>query len=72
MSVPASENKSHGGSLGSFIKQNRLKTGDQFWVVLVPNSDKEKERVPQTVPQPFSVSIPKPQSDNFIKRVEDL
>ncbi|MCR5247501.1 MAG: hypothetical protein K6E14_06935, partial [Paludibacteraceae bacterium] len=72
LSVPESENKSHGGALGAFIKQNKLKTGDQFLVVLVPNSEKEKEPVPQPVPQPFPLSVPKPQSDNFIKRVEDF
>ena len=47
--VPSPETKSHGGSLGSFIKENKLKSGDKFLVVLVPANNRRRPS-PYTVP----------------------
>ena len=55
LSVPESENKSHGGYIGSQVKKYKMKTGDKFMVILVPDKDKKKETSPQTdvIPFPF-------------------
>ena len=47
--VPSLENQSHGGSLGSFVKGNNLKSGDKFLVVLVPANNRRRPS-PYTVP----------------------
>lgn len=47
--VPSSENRSHGANLGSFIRVNKLKSGDKFLVVLVPANNKRRPS-PYTVP----------------------
>ncbi|SHL42830.1 SpvB/TcaC N-terminal domain-containing protein [Flavobacterium chilense] len=50
--VPASENMSHGGYLGSLVRLNDMKTGDKFNIILVPKPPKEPEKVPDSVPEP--------------------
>ena len=47
--VPSPENRSHGANLGSFIRVNKLKSGDKFLVVLVPANNRKRPS-PYTVP----------------------
>ena len=62
--VPLIENRSHGGSLGAFIRFNHLKTGDIIQVVLVPKKQGEK---PRLVPQAMPYSRRQPESKNVNK-----
>lgn len=48
--VPASENKSHGGYIGSLIRINKMKTGDKFNIILI--EDKSDKKTPQYQPIP--------------------
>ena len=57
--VPSSENRSHGANLGSFIRVNKLKSGDKFLVVLVPANNKRRPS-PYTVPATRSYRQQKP------------
>jgi RHS repeat-associated protein len=66
--VPASENRSQGGSLGGFGGLYRtLKSGDAFLVLPVPK-DKEPDAVPDPVPVFRSIPLPSPeQIDKAVK-----
>ncbi|MDO4957856.1 MAG: SpvB/TcaC N-terminal domain-containing protein [Prevotellaceae bacterium] len=59
MLVPRYENRSHGGTLQSLIRGNKLETGDIIRVVLRP-AQKQKEPRPVTAP---SIKVPEPKTD---------
>lgn len=65
--VPSSENRSQGANLGSFIRVNKLKSGDKFLVVLVPANNKRRPS-PYTVPATRSYRQQKP-VDNLMAGV---
>ncbi|MBR2262208.1 MAG: hypothetical protein IJ916_11000 [Paludibacteraceae bacterium] len=71
MLVPESENKSHGGYIGSLIKANEMKTGDKFEIILIP--DKEKKKVPES--QPVLINVPVPQNNynpSFMDKMSEI
>lgn len=53
-SVPASENMSHGGYLGSVVVGAKMKEGDVFDIVLIP----DKKNEPKVKPAPLPVFNP--------------
>lgn len=47
--VPESENKEHGGYIGSVVLRDKMRDGDLFEITLIPDND-EKKKVPQLNP----------------------
>lgn len=67
--VPASENKSHGGYIGSLIRINKMKTGDKFNIILI--EDKSDKKTPQY--QPIPVCSPSTnKTPSFMEKMQQV